>query len=219
MRYSKLKTFVRVAIFGAGLGTGAAFAAPCAVGSLESYTALGSGGCSIGAVQFTNFSPLPPVFTPIAAADVLLTPTAQPGFLVGLNASAGAGETLESAFSFFTSGAPFISGTVGLIGSSVNFDGANTAVGSFTPGGTAIAFDIGLDAQLTDTISLNTSSVLVELGYVVDGGTGGSAFLQEGSVSFAAVPEPSSTLLTFSGLAALAWTSRGRFSTYFRRQQ
>lgn len=219
MRYSKLTTFVSAAIFATGLATGV-FAAPCAVGSLESYTALGADGCNIGTVQFTNFSLLPPAFTPIAAADVLLTPTAQPGFLVELNASAGAGETLESAFSFFTSGAPLNSGTVGLIGSLVNFDGANTASGSFVPGGTAIAFDIGLDSQLTDTISLmNAAGVLAQLSYVIDGGIDGSASLQQGSVSFAAVPEPSSTLLTFSGFAALAWKGRRRLSPYFRRQQ
>jgi len=222
VRHPNLTRFLRngtllFILFGAA---GAASAAPCIVASLSSYTGLGAGGCNIGQVQFSNFSLLPAAFTEIAPSNVTLTPTAVPGFLVGLNATAGPGQTLESTFSFTASGSTFVSGTVGLIGSSVIFDGANTASGAFTPGGNAIAFDIGIDSQLTDTSTLpKPSSLLVQLDFVIDGGTDGGASLQQGSVSLSAVPEPSSMFLTFSGLAGLAWKGRRRISSLLRRQQ
>jgi hypothetical protein len=220
--YSNVKSFVGPGALFLCLivADGAASAAPCAMGSLQSYTALGAGGCTIGSVQFTSFSLLPPVFTPINPTSVILTPTAVPGFLVGLNATAGMGQTLESTFSFTATGSTFISGSVGLLGSSVAPDGANTATGTFMPGGTAIAFDIGSDQQLTDTASIaKIHSVLVQLDYVVDGGTAGSASLSQGSVGLATVPEPSSLLLTFSALAGLAWKGRRQIPQLIRRQQ
>jgi hypothetical protein len=217
-----LKTQIKTILLLLGLlgAAGITWAAPCTIGSLQSYTTLGAGGCNIGAVQFTTFSLLPPVFTPINAANVLLTPTASPGFIVGLNATAGPGITLESTFSFIASGAPFASAFVGLSGSSVKADGANTASATFTPGGTAIAFDIGSDSQLTDSMSLNkATSVAVQLDYVIDGGIAGSASLQQGIVGLLVAPEPSSMLLSFSGLAVLAWKGRRRIPILFRRQQ
>ncbi len=203
--------------------TGLADAAPCITGSLQSYTALGAAGCSVGSTQFTSFSLLPVSFTEISPTDVLLTPSGL-GFLVGLNATASAGQALQSTFSFFGSGANFLTASVGLIGSSVTVDGANTALGVFAPGGNAIAFDIGIDSELTDSVSLgNATSIAAQLDFVVDGGPSGRASLQQGSVTFTAqdtaIPEPSSLLLTLSAFMGLAFIGRRNISISLRRKQ
>ncbi len=202
--------------------TVSAEAVPCIAGSLQSYTALGSGGCSIGSVQFGSFSLLPVSFTEINPTNVLLTPS-NLGFLVGLNAFAPAGQNLQTTFSFVGSGATFSTATVGLIGSSVTGDGANSATGVFTPGGNAIAFDIGLDSELTASVPLgNTPSVAAKLDFVADGGTTGSSSLQQGSVAFNAVnavPEPSTMFLTLSAFIGLALKSRRNILTSLRRKQ
>ncbi|MEZ5351290.1 MAG: hypothetical protein R2762_01530 [Bryobacteraceae bacterium] len=182
-------------------------AAPCVFDSLDSYVALGAGGCSIGPAQFTDFTLLPVSFTGIDPAAVLIMPGMAPGFLVTLGATAATGETLQSTFSFLASGAAFNSATVALIGSVVDFDGANTGVATFTPGPTIIAFDIGVDAQLSDMAALGgVPSVLTELDFVIDGGTFGSASLNQGSIAFgtSAVPEPATALLMLPALLLLA---------------
>jgi len=199
--------------------TVSAEAAPCIAGSLQSYTALGATGCSIGATQFASFTLLPVSFTEINPTNVLLTPS-NVGFLVGLNAFASAGQNLQTTFSFVGSGASFLTATVGLIGSSVTGDGANSATGVFTPGGPAIAFDIGIDSELTASVPLgNATSIAARLDFVVDGGTTGSSSLQQGSVAFAQIPEPSTMFLTFSAFIALALKGRRNILTSLRRKQ
>jgi hypothetical protein len=101
---------------------------------------------------------------------------------------------------------------VGLIDSAVTGDGVNTALGIFTPGGIAIAFDIGTDAELlASTTFPATSSLLVELEFVVDGGLSGSASLAQGEVRLGeggAVPEPSSLFLISPAAFGLMWLNR-----------
>jgi len=202
--------------------TGLAEAAPCIAGSLQSYTALGATGCSVGSAQFASFSLLPVSFTEINPTDVLLTPSGD-GFLVGLNASASPGQTLQSTFSFLGSGANFLTGSVGLIGSSVTIDGGNTATGVFTPGGIATAFDIGIFSELEASVSLgNATSIAAQLDFVIDGGTSGLASLQQGSVTFTAqdaeIPEPASMFLTLSAFIGLALIGRRNISINMRRE-
>ena len=53
-----------------------AFAAPCVQGNLQSFASLGTSGCEVGTVQFTDFTILPgqPIGTPIDPAAVQVTP-------------------------------------------------------------------------------------------------------------------------------------------------
>ncbi len=187
-------------------------AAPCISGTLDTYAALGPLGCTIGAAQFSDFTILPGSFTQIDPSGITLTPTVDPGFLVDLGVLAGAGETLQSNFTFAASGALFNSADIALIGSFVTPDGANTAAAIFTPGAIAIAFDIGLDASLVESAALGgIPSVLTELDFVVDGGSAGEASLNQGSIAFsttAPVPEPATALFVLPALFLLICRTR-----------
>jgi hypothetical protein len=196
-------------------------AAPCVDDSLDNYFALGGTGCTIGSVQFTDFFPTFTSSTPLDPSLVRLTPTAFPGFLVTLNASAGSGETLASTFAFFATGMTFGSAGVGLIDSLVATDGVNTGLVLVAPdifepsSGAAIAFDVGFDASLFESTTFSPlGSVFVELEFVVDGGLAGSASLAQGEVRFgtgdgtAVIPEPSTWTLMGAGGAGLLWLRR-----------
>jgi hypothetical protein len=80
-------------------------------------------------------------------------------------------------------------------------DGVNTGLAIFTPGGNAIAFDNGLTASLSESANLGLLfSTVTELSFTIDAGLSGSSTLNQGSISFTTVPEPSS-LSTMSVLA------------------
>jgi hypothetical protein len=96
-------------IFVLALACTVARAAPCISQSLDDYIALGAGGCTIGAVTFSDFS-LATVFPPATAlnsASVALSPSSSAlgtGFSVSLGAtapvSASAGEFFSLRFGF-----------------------------------------------------------------------------------------------------------------------
>jgi hypothetical protein len=77
-------------------------------------------------------------------------------------------------------------------------------IGCPGPSGSAIAFTIAGDSQLSDSVSFSGSSffdVFVDL--TADGGLSGSATLTSASVSISAVPEPAAMLLVGVGLAMI----------------
>ena len=194
-------------------------AVTCASGTLSSYLALGSGGCTIGADTFSNFQTLTGITgaTPIATADVNITPgggSFDPALTFVTNQSATAGNQLESIFTFDISGPLYTDSGLSLSGSSESVDGAVTGIENYCAGGTfgpdGISDCTGVEGSLLtldgvqnqDQSALGPNSFLqVTDDFTLDGGTAGSASGGTLTDSFIATPEPSSLyLLVLVGL-------------------
>jgi len=113
-----------------GLAPAAAFASPCGPGSLASYIALGSTGCTIGASQFFNFSNLPVLGAVIPDSANFVNPlgVSTPGFRFNVNSDAGPGSLFERRIGFSISGPGLIGDQAFLTGSNVTTDGAITLI-------------------------------------------------------------------------------------------
>lgn len=201
----------------------AGFGATCLPGNLQSYIALGAGGCELGAVQFSDFTTAPGqnFATPISPQSIQVTPggtTFLPSLLFTLNSSATSGNVFESFFRFDVSGT--LTSASALLNSPVALgDGAVTGIldvcagGSFAGNGpvgcsasasTAVAFAINGDSALSGSVNFPATSffdVFVDL--TIDGGSAGSASLPSAAVSIGAVPEPSVALLIAAGLGIM----------------
>src|SRR5262245_32770846 len=111
----------------------AAVAAPCIPGSLASYVALGAGRCNIGTALFDNFVDLPRLLraTPILDSASLVNPITAPGapgVRFQVNDATGPNHIFERRIGFTLSGPGFLGSQLGLLGSVVSDDGANTAI-------------------------------------------------------------------------------------------
>lgn len=208
------------------LSWGMVSAAPlaCAPGNLADYINLDPDGCTLGNARVFDFIDLGPIggATGITADQVFVTPfggATTPGLQFLYEFSAGPFELLESRFEYKleTPGAMILSALLGMTGSTVAPDGANTVVEEFCTGGdfvadicsgspgTAIVFDIGTDEDLSERLELGlVSSVVMRKDVVIDGGTSGSASLEAVTNEFVLVPEPLTGPTLALGMIALA---------------
>jgi hypothetical protein len=180
-------------------------AAPCVSGTLTAYLGLGSPGCDIGTVTFSDFQ-LPEVLpdaTPIDPGGVSVTPltSGAPGlaFTLGTAATAGANQLLEILIAFRaagTSDALFRGNSLALLGDSeVSGDGAITVVEDKCLGGVfaspptgcsaiplnLVVFDVEGASDRTESASFSPVAALAAVAdLVIDGGPDGSAFLGAG---------------------------------------
>lgn len=190
-------------------------------GSLASYIALGSTGCTIGGDAFTSFQTLAGQTgaTELAASAITINPsggTVDPTLTFATTQSAAAPTLLESIFTYDLSGPSFTSSSTTLSNSSETVDGAVTEVENFCAGGTfgADGVDgctgtagslVALDGvQNQDQSSLGpVTSLQVTNDFTVDGGTGGTAsggtFTNDFTAT-TATPEPSTFALGVLGL-------------------
>jgi hypothetical protein len=193
--------------------------ATCTGGSLASYIALGSGGCTIGTTTIYDFETVSGTSgaTPISTGDVTIGPlggTFDPGVIVSVNTAAGANSLLEAIFTYRLSGPSFTSDSITLSGSSETGDGAVTDVQNYCAGGTfgpdgvtgctgAPGSLLTLDGvQHQDATGLGPAGLLsITDDFTLDGGLSGSASGGTFTDQFTAVPEPSSYLLTGLGFA------------------
>ena len=207
------------------------FAAPCVIGSLESYV-TGAVSCSVGTVDFTNFTieSGQSGATPIDPANVLITPGGtpfQPLFLLTLNEAATAGELLELIFRVQAAGV-LTASSVALNSPVVTGDGAVTAIldvcagGTFAgpgptgcsgPQGTALAAALEGFNDNSGPVTFPPSSFFdIFYDVAIDGGLSGSASLASASLAVDAnaadVPEPTALVLVSCGLAALGLRRR-----------
>jgi len=198
-------------------------AAACITGSLASYLALGSTGCTIGGDVLSNFQTLPGTTgaTPIDPGSVSITPgggSFTPDLTFATNQSVGANGLVEAIFNFQIAGPSFTSSSLALSNSSETVDGAVTDIENFCAGGTfgpdGVSGCTGASGSLLtlDSIQNSDESSLGPLSFIsvtndftVDGGTAGSAAGGIFVDSFTAAPEPASlflatlgTLLTFT---------------------
>ena len=195
-------------------------AAVCVPGTLQSYIGLGSGGCQLGPLLFDNFAIASgqSIATPISPSQVQVTPGGSlflPSLLFTLNSVAGPGSIFESFFRFQAVGAetgvsislnnPTATGDAAVTGTldvcrNGTFAGS-APIGCSGASGSAIAFQIAGDSQLSDSTTFAFSSffdVFVDL--TIDGGLAGTASLPSATVAVAAVPEPATLWLIAAGL-------------------
>jgi len=197
-------------------------AAPCASGSLSSYVALGTGGCTLGGNTLFNFQILSGTAgaTPIAPGDVTIAPlggTFDPGIDVSLTQTAASGTLLESLFTYQIAGNSFVGSSLTLANSSETADGAVTDIQNFCAGG-AFGPDgvtgcsgfagslLTLDGlQNHDSASFSPTGLLsITDDFTLDGGLQGSASGGSFTDRFTATPEPGTFLITGLALAMAA---------------
>src|SRR5579884_2596298 len=209
------------------------WASPCTSGSLSSYIALGSSGCTIGSVLFNDFASLPipfgagqispgtvtvmPVATlyhPTLTFDIATSANAASGFLdldIGFDASA------------LPSNARIGGSQVTLNSPAFTADGSVTAIHDACPAGNfsggvcsttdynAIVSDLSALTDLSEgTAFAATSPVAFMTDIGLDPGSTGTASLQSASVSVTAIPEPAQTGFLVGAAAALLLFFRGR---------
>ena len=209
------------------VGVQAAFATPlCGTGSLASYIALGSGGCTIGADTITSFATLAPNYTPISTTLITVMPaggTTNPELTFSFSQTANAPATLEAFFTYTISGPTFLTDVITVsnssetgngdvtdtqnycVGGHFGMDGVDGCTGS-TSGALAVVDGSGLQTDNAN-FPASTHSLNITDDFVVDsGGTdsaSGGTFADQFTTT-TATPEPGAFVLTGAGLALAA---------------
>jgi hypothetical protein len=204
-------------------------AAPCVLGTLADYIALGAGGCTAGGATFADFtaSTLLAGAMPIAPAAVTVTPIGGGvGLDFGVIRAALADELFDVLIRYSVSGLSIGAALMSMAGSAATDDGVVTGVEDVCVGGTFAApvsgcsgtpvslivaqIDPDLISPDSDTFPVNSFfDVFTEI--TIDGGIIGTASLNgfvRNQFTPVAVPEPITALLIGSGVVALA--VRGR---------
>ena len=200
----------------------------CVSGTLASYEALGSGGCTIGSNTVASFNNVSGSYgaTEIAPSAVTVTPTGgttSPTLQFTVSQTASNGQTLEEIFTYVITGAVYSMDTNTLSGSSEtgnasvtnvqnycaggNFDatGASGCTGSST--GALVTFD---GVMNSDTITFPaTPKLSITDDFVIDSGgvgtaSGGTIQDQFVAAGVASVPEPGAIALSFIGLSIVS---------------
>ncbi len=199
-----------------------ALAVPITSGTLADLINLGSGGGTIGSTLFSDFAilPLQTGATQLSPTSISVSPIGapnNPGLQFGFNQTANANQLFEMRVSYRVSGSLISGASVGLLGSSVTGDGANTALLQLMqPGQSLIAFDIGLLSE-TPVFGQFTplTQLTVESDVVIDGGTAGRAILASATNQFnvsasPAIPEPTSAVIAMTLFGVFFTQSRCR---------
>jgi hypothetical protein len=203
-----------------------AWAAPCGVGTLASYEALGTAGCTIDGHTVSNFQAVPgsSTGTPISNSVVSVSPlggAADPGLTVSTSLTAQANAPLELAFTYQISGGPFSASVIALSNSSETADGGVTEIqnfcagGQFGPDGVSGCSGTAGSLLTLDGIQQTDQSAFASVPFVsvtndfeLDGGLAGTATGGTFTNQFAAVPEPASWLFIGLGLCCMASLKR-----------
>ena len=208
------------------LGGSMLFAAPCAIGSLQSYISLGATGCSVGAVDYQSFTIVPGLngATVINPANVTVTPGGSQfntTLMLGLTDAANAGQLLDLIFRV-RAGGLLTASSVAINSPTITGNGAATAIldvcaagnfagnsptGCSTTAQSALAVAVaGGPNQLTDSVTFPVSSFFdIFFDVTLDSGGAGSAALSSATLGVNAVPEPSAIVLVALGISAIGY--------------
>lgn len=200
--------------------TGLSAASVCTSGSLATYIALGSPGCTLGDNTVADFHTLRGLSgaVSISPADVSVHPSGgdfNPALGFSVDQTAGANNQLELLFTYQISGGSYAGDSIALAGSSESGDGAVTDIQNFCAGGkfapdgvtgctgsagSLLTLD-GVQNRDSATFVHTFFDVFVTDDFTLDGGLSGTA--SGGSITdrFSIVPEPFTYLLTGLGLA------------------
>lgn len=194
-------------------------ASTCTNGTLASYIALGSGGCTVGVDTLSGFQVASGITgaTPISPADISISASASGlnlSLTISVDQTAGANTQLEALFSYQLSGGTFVGDSSTLSGASETGDGAVTDIenicagGMFAPGMPTGCTGVPASLTTLDGVQNQNSTnfparsffdVFTDL--TLDGGLSGSASGATVTDTYSGVPEPFSYSLTILGLA------------------
>ena len=217
-----------------------ALAGPCTSATFTDYRDLGSTGCSIGNLTFSNFSLLTEPFGATPFGTITLNPVsmgAQAGFRFVTQPNAAAGTSLyENLISYRVTGisAAITAAAIDLVSALVAGDGSVTNVQNLCLGGlfanpngvsgctgvskdqTVIAIDGFVDAA--ESLAFTGVTALAVVTDIALDAAGGQVSLASTSNLFTsigvrAVPEPAPLMLVGVGFVALMARRRTRRST------
>ncbi len=169
-------------------------AAPCVAGTLASYAALGTGGCTIGNNVLANFSQgsaldgtvnIPPGSLKIVPAGG----AASPGIIVTANLTASAGQAFSTLINYTISGSNFTSDTITLSNASSSGSGTVTDIQNFCrngnfqaptfaaqcPGGEGPGSPLVVIGNGSATASVSATTLGITHNLVIDAGSNGTA--------------------------------------------
>jgi hypothetical protein len=235
----KQKLFLAVGIVGIAQLVSAA-PVTCMSGSLASYIALGSTGCTIGTNVLSGFQTLPGLTgsTPLSAQNITVTPvggTTNPGITVQTNSTANPGQVFDTLIDYMISGNLYTGDSVALSNTSSSGNGAVTDIQDYCLGGTFGPNGVsGCSGKAGNLLLLGNGSnqatfasagkITVTHDFTLDSGVTGSAsggtIMDQftAAASPTGVPEPSTYVLTGLGIAfAVFGKTRLRFTKEMKR--
>jgi hypothetical protein len=152
------------------LWSGQTSAATCASSSLADYVALGSSGCTIGALSFSGFALRPPEANAVASTAITVTPLVVSGTVVGVqfgvSPTSSGGNFFDDLITYRVTGiaATLNAATVDFTGSSATGDAAVSVLEQLCLGGT---FD-GADGVSNCSSANSLNLAVVDIGFGPD---------------------------------------------------
>ena len=142
-----------------------AAAAPCTSGSIASYAALGSTGCTIGLFSFSDFQALPPATGAVASSAIVVAPVMMGSSVVGVtftvSPTASGGLYYDDLISYRvgSASASLTGATVDFTGSGQTGDAAVSVNTQLCLGGTFLGADGVSNCSTASTLDLAVVNV------------------------------------------------------------
>lgn len=200
------------------------WAGACTMDTLANYIAMGATGCTVGTLEFSNFSYITTGSggggTAPSAGGIVVTPITPTALVAGFDFVggfvAGSGETADGVIHYtVTSLGPLIEDwTVQILAGAATSTGIGSVAEAASNGATLLAFVSGHGNQMSQTATFAPiGSLNISKDISANGGTAsdGAAHVSEFTNTFSTViPEPASMLLFGSGLLVLGGYVRRR---------
>jgi len=217
------KTLLLVTLLLAMRSTG--WASACNVGTLSSYLALGTAGCTIDNKTFTHFGYSGAGTFPIPASEITVTPCpsslcsstgvlpGEEGFVFNAAWQVGPGQTLDSLIAYtVTSGTDIVDVFLAAAGMSAGGGGLASVAETLSNGENLTVSTLGPSSASVTFPGVTSLTVLKDIALTGGAGAARISDVANGFSQSPQTPEPGSMLLLGSGLLGLAGLARRRCS-------